>query len=338
MKPNLVFKDFPRQSRETFLLLRYSLAAKLVYFGQTIDPAILQPFARRFDDIILQTFLKVLQIDSISEDQKLQVQLALRAGGCGLRSHDLKELQRLFVSSALLVAPAVFAATGECIGVDETAAAEGGTFEYLLSSSVRDLSANGCTRPDFSDGGRISAKVWADSVSLKFEKILKAKLDQLHQMLSPEDSSRARARIKSCSGVGAQWVAALPTSPKSMFNDEDFRAVTRFRLGLVTNDLQVCPHVTAEGVQCEAACDRWGYHLLQCPSGGGYFVGHDSVCAEFADLVGGSEGIPGVVVEWKAEVPAWPRSTRDYEADVGLSHRCADAPQIASIRLLCSLF
>ena len=53
------------------LLLRYSLAAKLVYFGQTIDPVVLEPFARRFDDIILQTFLKVLEIENISEDQKL---------------------------------------------------------------------------------------------------------------------------------------------------------------------------------------------------------------------------------------------------------------------------
>ena len=50
----------------------------------------LEPFARRFDDIILQTFLKVLEIENISEDQKLQIQLAL------------KELQRLYVSSALL--------------------------------------------------------------------------------------------------------------------------------------------------------------------------------------------------------------------------------------------
>ena len=24
---------------------------------------------------------------------------------------------------------------------------------------------------------------------------------------------------------------------------------------------------------CDAVCDRWGYHLQQCPSGGGYFVG-----------------------------------------------------------------
>ena len=94
----------------------------------------------------------------------------------------------------------------------------------------------------------------------------------------------------------------------------------RFRLGLETNDLETCPHVSAEGVQCAAACDPYGYHLQQCPSGGGYFVGHDTVCAEFADLAGGSEGISGVVVDWKSEVPAWPRATRGYEADVGLFH------------------
>ena len=70
----------------------------------------------------------------------------------------------------------------------------------------------------------------------------------------------------------------------------------------------------------EAACDRYGYHLLKCPSGGGYFIRHDTVCAEFGDLAGGSEGIPGVVVDWKSQVAAWPRSTRGYEADLGLFH------------------
>jgi len=44
----------------------------------------------------------VLEIENISEDQKLQIQLALKDGGCGVRSHDLKELQHLYVSSALL--------------------------------------------------------------------------------------------------------------------------------------------------------------------------------------------------------------------------------------------
>ena len=94
----------------------------------------------------------------------------------------------------------------------------------------------------------------------------------------------------------------------------------RFRLGLQTNDLHVCPHISSEGLQCDAECDVWGYHLQQCPSGGGYFVGHDTVCAEFADLAAGSEGVPGAVAEWKCEVAAWPRATRGYEADVGLFH------------------
>ena len=74
----------------------------------------------------------------------------------------------------------------------------------------------------------------------------------------------------------------------------------------------------------EKVIDEFGYHLQQCPSGGGYFIGHDTTCAEFADLAGGSEGIPGVVVDWKAQVDAWPRATRGYEADVGLFHLPGD--------------
>ena len=60
------------------------------------------------------------------------------------------------------------------------------------------------------------------------------------------------------------------------------------------------------------------FNLLQCPSGGGYFIGHDIVCAEVADLAGGNEGIPGAAVDWQPKVDAWPRSTRGYEADVSL--------------------
>ena len=103
-----------------------------------------------------------------------------------------------------------------------------------------------------------------------------------------------------------------------MLNDEAIRLCMRFRLGLETNALEFCPHVSAEGVACEHICDRFGDHLLQCPSGGGYFIGHDTVCAEVADLAGGNEGIPGAAVDWKPKVDAWPRSTRGYEADVGL--------------------
>ena len=129
---------------------------------------------------------------------------------------------------------------------------------------------------------------------------------------------RARARVKSCSGPGAQWLATLPTGPKTSFSDDDFRAIMRFRLGLETNNLEFCPHISAEGVQCQSHCDEFGYHLQQCPSGGGYFIGHDTVCAEFGNLAGGTEGIPGVELDWKAKVDSWPRATRGYEADVGI--------------------
>ena len=224
------------------------------------------------------------------------------------------------MSSALLVAPAVHAATGEHIGGASLDAAEGGSYDIRLSSSIRDIVAYGGSRPDFSDGGPKSAKVWASSVSLKFGKILRAKIEQLHNMMPVHDRKRSRARIGSCSGIGAQWVAALPTSPKTSFTDDEFRLCMRFRLGLETNSLEVCPHISAEGVQCGAACDAFGYHLEQCASGGGYFVGHDTVCAEIADLAGGTDGIPGVVVDWKSQVEAWPRATRGYEADVGLFH------------------
>ena len=130
-----------------------------------------------------------------------------------MRPRDLKELQRLYVSSALLVAPAVLAATGEHIGAGSLDDAEGGTFEFQLASSIRDMVAYGCCRPDFNEGGRLSANVWANSVSSKFQTMLKARIDHLHHMLLPfEDCKRSKAQIKSCSSVGAQWVAALPTS------------------------------------------------------------------------------------------------------------------------------
>jgi len=54
-----------------------------------------------------------------------------------------------------------------------------------------------------------------------------------------------------------------------------------------------------------------------CPSGGGFFVGHDSVCATYCELAAGADGIPGAQAAWKPRVDAWPRSTRGAEADAG---------------------
>ena len=48
------------------LILRYSLAAKLIYFAQTIDPSIVAPFAQQFDEIMRNTYLKIIDLENIN--------------------------------------------------------------------------------------------------------------------------------------------------------------------------------------------------------------------------------------------------------------------------------
>ena len=46
-------------------------------------------------------------------------------------------------------------------------------------------------------------------------------------------------------------------------------------------------------------------------------MAHDGMLSEFSHLVLGLDGVPGAEVVWKPHVAAWPRRTRDAEADVG---------------------
>ena len=85
--------------QSALLILRYSLAAKLVFFAQTISPAVVLTFASEFDDIIQDTFASLVDIHNLNEHQKEQLHLPLIEGGCGIRSHSESELHRLYVSS-----------------------------------------------------------------------------------------------------------------------------------------------------------------------------------------------------------------------------------------------
>ena len=68
--------------QSTLLILRYSLAAKLIYFAQTIDPQIVLPFAIEFDNVMRNTYLKLVDIETLSDAQAVQLSLPLRFGGC----------------------------------------------------------------------------------------------------------------------------------------------------------------------------------------------------------------------------------------------------------------
>ena len=107
--------------------------------------------------------------------------LPLRHGGCGLRTHAISELRRLFVSSAMLVAPAVHAATSLSVAPAPTGAqdddASFSPFEYSLRSSIENLSADGISSPDFIATGPRSAKTWASGASEKLYKNTKNALE-----------------------------------------------------------------------------------------------------------------------------------------------------------------
>ena len=81
--------------------------------------------------------------------------------------------------------------------------------------------------------------------------------------------------------------------------------------------MSICPHISSTGRACGKECDSQGKHLLSYASGGGFFVGHDSVCAAYCHLAAGPDGIPGVQADWKAKVDVWPRATRGAETDIG---------------------
>ena len=135
--------------------------------------------------------------------------------GCGLRTHAISELRRLFVSSAMLVAPAVHAATGFSVAPAPTGAqdddASFSPFEYSLRSSIENLSADGISSPDFNLVGPRSAKKWASGASEKLYKNIKHALEEDLENLPRLECKYANARILSCGGTGAQWLAQAPT-------------------------------------------------------------------------------------------------------------------------------
>ena len=81
--PQVAADDTWSRVQSALLILRYSLAAKLIYFAQTINPQIVLPFATQFDDVMRNTYLKLVDVESLSDDQILQLSLPLRFGGCG---------------------------------------------------------------------------------------------------------------------------------------------------------------------------------------------------------------------------------------------------------------
>ena len=186
----------------------------------------------------------------------------------------MSELQRLFVSSSLLVAPAVLDATGIRLAPAAVDADENDfscPAEHSLRSCIDDLQLAGISKPDFDLPDPIASKAWATGAAEKLSKRTTAELAASFENLPEVECKHAKARLLSCGGVGAQWLAQAPTCHLTQLPDADMCSAIRLRLGADTFCGEICPHINADGTECGAACDRLGRHLLPCPSGGRYF-------------------------------------------------------------------
>ena len=166
---------------------------------------------------------------------------------------QVKRKREFYVSSALLIAPIVYAATGFWLGSAAPRTVLDANSQYFdsvapselcLANAVRLLVEAGITPPNFAHVGQAEAVSFAAQAATRIKTIQREVLEQ--RFLDSEDHA-GRARLLSAGGVRAQWLACLPTLPSLSFTDEEFRLAMRFRLGLDTFTAGVCPHVNSEG-------------------------------------------------------------------------------------------
>ena len=164
-----------RGASDALILRKYPF----IFYAQTIDPALALPFARQFDQIIIDTFSKLVDIapDEFDENALRQMQLSLKEGGCGFHTHSPLDLRKFYVASALLASPCVEAATGLAVGTQL-----GGELavqppsERIISESVHLLERAGVPAPDFEYAGPVEADAYLTAAAKRFGELQRSAL------------------------------------------------------------------------------------------------------------------------------------------------------------------
>ena len=93
-----------------FLLLSYCALPRLSFLARTTPPELLRPAARRFDELVLQTFHAIMQLPLDSklqpvppEQLRAMLSLPLKAGSMGLRPVERTAASAYFASGAAIL-------------------------------------------------------------------------------------------------------------------------------------------------------------------------------------------------------------------------------------------
>ena len=139
------------------------------------------------------------------------------------------------------------------------------------------------------------------------------------QALCARLSPAARTQLDSASGyAAADWLTAIPTGDGAPLRlaDAAYRFAARLRLDQAVCAAGRCPRVAAgTGAPCPVAADARGAQLLWCPYGGFPALRHDAVARALMLLI---LEIPGLIVKWRPEVPAWRPGESDEFGNTGV--------------------
>ena len=74
-------------AQHAFTLLRTCMVPRMNYWSRTTSPSTFAPAAQEFDKLVLETFLRRINLDAdISDEARNQLSLPVRDGGFGLTS------------------------------------------------------------------------------------------------------------------------------------------------------------------------------------------------------------------------------------------------------------
>ena len=317
-----------------WLLLRVCGLGKATHLLRTLPPALTQDFADALDTATLEAVERLALLDCLTEDQVAQLRLAARNGGCGLRSHAATR-GPAYLGSWLGALPAV---RERCpAGTASRAEVTSGDADFAtaLRGALDELAGRGLF---LDDDGEVTTDPerprwgWEDGCDALLHRqreLAHALEKQDRQALLDRSPREDRARLRSCGGAGAgAWLLATPSCATTSFEDGDFAAALRLRLGQALSlPGSLCYNLHSSGgragERCKGALDGHGVHALTCKLGGQLYRRHN----QLRDLLRGFLQQAGYHCETEQWEPRWDRPARGrhgeqlYEQDAAGAFR-----------------
>ena len=283
------------------LLLRLCGCGKVTHLLRSSPPASTEAAAGVFDAALLEAYVKLAELDPLTDEQAAQCRLPLRLGGRGLRSQ-----QRL--------APAAWAASwAQCLpevlartGLDELEDLE--VCQLPLAGACR--AALATLPPPTPDDDELPC--WRELALMpccKLQKSLSRRLDQKNYVdLLRSLDAEGKARLRSCGGpLSSAWQLATPARPSERLEDEDYTLTARALLGQarVPPDRPTCRRKRATGDRAGQLCGAalCVHHPYRCAVGGGTKQRSEAVEAALERI----HTECGHHVARQVAVPAWDR-------------------------------